>query len=92
MLAHALLGDFGWFWRAREAEASLRAIHDGPAMLFLPTPDDPGQPHAWWCFRPQAIRAMLGTLGFPRATVTHFRGPRYLGVPRELFTVVARRG
>jgi SAM-dependent methyltransferase len=95
-LAHRLLGDRGW--RAREAELRRRALAretsplDLPAVLFLPTPDRPEQTNGWWCFRPEAAQAMLGTMGFARSTVTHTVGPRYNGSPERVFTVVARRG
>ncbi len=97
-LLHRLLGDGGWWQReedlrarAAAAEATLRAVLDGPAALFLPTAADPTQDQAWWCFRPATVVAMLGTLGFPRATVTTTTGPLLNGKPETLFTAVAHR-
>ena len=98
-LAHRLLGDGGWCRREEQLRTRLsataagyRALFDAPISLFLPTAADPEQNQAWWCFRPQTIVAMLGTLGFPHATVTYSDGPLDHGMPQRLFTVVARRG
>lgn len=98
-LLHRLLGDGGWWRReealrarAAEAEATLRSVLDAPAALFLPTAADPTQDQAWWCFRPAAVAAMLGTLGFTRTTLTTTSGATLNGKPETLFTVVASRG
>jgi SAM-dependent methyltransferase len=98
-LAHRLLGDGGWWKReqqlgerVRAAEAGLRAVLDSPAALFLPDARDPEQNQAWWCFRPAAIAAMLGTLGFVRTTVSVTDGVTHNGTRTRVFTVVGRRG
>jgi hypothetical protein len=98
-LVHRLVGDHGW-WRREErlrervraAESSLRAVLDAPVTMFLPDAGNPDQDHAWWCFRPRALCAMLGTLGFTRTEVSTTVGPLYLGNPERVFTIVARRG
>ncbi len=98
-IAHRLLGDRGW-WdrehqlrdRARTAERSLQAVLDSPAALFLPHATDPSQNQSWWCFRPQAIVAMLGTLGFTRSTINVTEGITHTDIPTRVFTVVAHRG
>jgi SAM-dependent methyltransferase len=97
-LAHRLLGDGGWWKReqqlrerVRAAETSLRGILDGPAVLFLPDARDPDQNQAWWCFRSQAIAAMLGSLGFTRTTTSVTEGVSHNGVRTRVFTVIGRR-
>lgn len=94
-VAHRLLGDPGW-WRREEQlrarEATLRAALAAPLVMFTPDARNPDQDQAWWCFRPAALTAMLGTLGFTRSAVTYTDGPRDTGVPIRLYTIVARRG
>jgi SAM-dependent methyltransferase len=95
--AHRLHGDPGWRQReerlrerARAAETTLQALLDAPIQLFLP--HFTNQKHTWWCFRPQAICAMLSTLGFPHSTVTWSKGYSFSGHRESMLTVVARRG
>jgi hypothetical protein len=97
-LVHRALGDGGWWQRedrlrgrVEAAEASTKALHQAPLTLFLPDARHPEQDQAWWCFRPEAIQAMLGTLGFTRSRFSSTEGPLLDGRPQRLFTVVASR-
>jgi O-methyltransferase len=68
-----------------------RLPKDGrPHLLFAPSPPPGGLVH-WWYLTPEAVCAMLASLGFPDQTLTKHSPPRMDPSP-PMYTVVARRG
>ncbi|HTR87349.1 MAG TPA: hypothetical protein VMI56_22895 [Reyranella sp.] len=57
---------------------------------FQPNHRAPQHWGTWWLLPPRLVREQLAILGFPRATIAWHR-QLFLGRPRWLYTVVARR-
>jgi SAM-dependent methyltransferase len=83
---HQWLGDPGW-WRREEIAAAMDEL---PLMMFLPNPHTLVPLETWWYMRPNALRHMLGVLGFPNTTLTHHIA-KFNGTPQRMFTIVGRR-
>lgn len=62
----------------------------GLSAKFLPRAARREPFDAWWYLSPETVREFLRVLGFADATVT-FHRQLFLGEPRQMFTIVARR-